>query len=112
MNRVLNYESHHVLHLYHHDDLLDGVQYIFKFTNHFGASVIKHKGSYGYERDRWELAVIYFYNDHDWDITYNTDIADDVIGNITDDEVNKFLNRIQNLDRNGKETTEDETEQD
>lgn len=103
MTRTLNYESYHDLHLYHYRDVLDGVQYLFKFYNHYGASVVKHKGSYGHENDNWELAVIHFDNDHDWDLVYYTDITDDVIGNLTDEEVNKLLERIQNLDELGHE---------
>ena len=39
---------------------LPGVRYVFRFENNYGASVIKHLGSYGYDQDLWELAVIRF----------------------------------------------------
>ena len=37
-----------------------GVQYIFRFENNYGASVVKRLGSYGYDQDLWDLAVIRF----------------------------------------------------
>ena len=37
-----------------------GVRYVFRFENNYGASVVKHLGSYGYDEDLWELAVIRF----------------------------------------------------
>ena len=39
---------------------LPGVRYVFRFENNYGASVVKHLGSYGYDQDLWELAVIRF----------------------------------------------------
>ena len=37
-----------------------GVRYVFRFENNYGASVVKHLGSYGYDEDLWELAVLRF----------------------------------------------------
>ena len=118
MTKTLNYKPWHGLYLWFYDDLKDlfgdGCQYVFRFNNGFGASVVKHRGSYGHEDDKWELAVIKFNPeiDGDWSLTYETDITDDVIGWLDDDKVNNLLDRIKNLDKDGKETTEDETEQD
>lgn len=79
----------------------EGVQYIFKFENGYGASVIKHEGSYGHAQDLWELAVIKFYvNDYcdrDWGLDYDTPITDDVIGGLTDEEICELLQRIKEL---------------
>lgn len=77
--------------------LYDGVQYLFRFENDYGASVIKHSGSYGHEADLWELAVVKFNDDGDWDLCYSTQITDDVIGHLTDDEVVDLLRRIREL---------------
>ena len=41
-------------------EILGGIQYRFKFDNKYGASVVKHSGSYGHEQDLWELAVIWY----------------------------------------------------
>lgn len=70
-----------------------GVQYKFKFDNGYGASVIKHYGSYGYELDLWELAVL----GPDGDLNYGTSITDDVLGYLTDEEVRETLKQIQEL---------------
>ena len=35
-----------------------GIQRIYKFDNGYGASVVKHKYSYGGDKGLWELAVI------------------------------------------------------
>lgn len=82
--------------------LLDGVQYIYRFNNGYGASVVRHIGSYGSERGLWELAVLYFECD-DWGLSYSTDITDDVIGYLNPTKVNAWLLRIMGLDSNGRE---------
>jgi len=67
-------------------------QWLFRFENNYGASVIKRFGSYGYEEDKFELAVLY--DDH---LTYNTPITDNVIGYLDNDEVLKLLEQIKDL---------------
>ena len=76
-----------------------GIQYRFKFDNGYGASVVKHFGSYGHEQDLWELAVIWYSHPEEdiWNITYDTDITDDVIGYLTDKEVISILKQISEL---------------
>lgn len=71
-------------------------QWVFHFENNYGASVIKHFGSYGYDEDLFELAVIKF-NNVVWDLCYDTPITSDVIGNLTNDEILELLERIKNL---------------
>ena len=71
----------------------DSYSHRFKFENGYGASVIKHYGSYGYEEDLFELAVL----DSNGSLCYDTTIADDVIGHLTNDEVLKLLEIIKNL---------------
>lgn len=66
--------------------------------NHYGASVIKHFGSYGHEADLWELAVMKLNgNNGEWYLNYDTPITDDVIGELTDEEVRKLLKQIKEL---------------
>ena len=62
------------------------------FDNGYGASIIKSPHSYGGNQDLYELAVI-----KDNDICYDTPITDDVLGYLTEDDVTKYLNQIQNL---------------
>lgn len=71
----------------------DSYSHIFKFENGYGASVIKHYGSYGYEEDLFELAVL----NSAGDLCYDTPITSDVIGHLTNDEVLKLLEKIKNL---------------
>ena len=73
-----------------------GVQYVYKFENNYGASIIKHEWSYGFEKDLWELAVIKFYRDK-FDLVYDTEITDDVIGYLRDEEVIELLEKIKEL---------------
>lgn len=80
----------------------EGVQYIFRFANDYGASVVKNSMSYGHDEGLWEFAVIVFNtpitNDvDDWDITYDTPITDDVIGWLTDEGVRNWLEHVKNL---------------
>ena len=74
-----------------------GVQYLFKFENGYGASVVKHSFSYGNQDDLWELAVIKYDDSGDWDLNYDTEITDDVIGWLTDENVIDLLQQIKEL---------------
>lgn len=79
---------------------LNGIQYIFRFDNNYGASVVKHLASYGYERNLWELAVLYFpgdINDMESHISRDTPITDDVVGYLTDKQVRELLYKIKFL---------------
>ena len=95
----LNYEGFEQYLVEREDrNMMNGVQYIFKFENHYGASVIKHDGSYGRDEDLWELAVIKYETDRDkWHLNYGTEITDDVIGWLTDEGVRDLLKRIKEL---------------
>lgn len=66
------------------------------FDNGYGISVINGYGSYTSDLSEWEIAVLHG-NDKDWSISYNTDITDDVIGNLSKEEVTKIMAKIQNL---------------
>ena len=69
-----------------------GVQKVYEFDNGYGASVIMHKGSYGYSKGLWELAVVHY-----GDLCYHTHISNDVIGHLNEKEVNKYLKQIEEL---------------
>ena len=97
MNLFLNHEGFES-YLVSRRDLYEGVGYLFKFENHYGASVVKHNGSYGHAGDLWELAVIKFDDKSGrWDLNYDTPITADVEGWLTDEDVRKLLERIKEL---------------
>jgi hypothetical protein len=73
------------------------------FNNDHGASVIRTPYSYGGRDGLWELAVLEkaaegAWDAWDaWDLCYTTPIADEVIGWLSDDEVEALLDRIEKL---------------
>ena len=69
-----------------------GVKLRFAFPNGYGASVIRHYGSFGFEDGLWEMAVL-----HDDSLCYDTRITSDVIGRMTDSEVSDALSEIFDL---------------
>ena len=73
--------------------ILDGVQHVFKFDNGFGASVVRHSGSYGNQESKWELAVL----DKNDNLTYTTPITSDVLGWLEWDDVLDTLWEISKL---------------
>ncbi len=76
---------------------LGWVQYVYHFPNGYGASIVKGPGSYGYKEDLWELAVIIFDDEGDYELTYDTPITADVEGCLTDKEVENLLYKIKEL---------------
>ena len=66
-----------------------GIQKIYQFDNGYGASVIRHEHSYGFEQGLWELGVLI-----GSELTYDTEITNDVIGHLTEEEVQKYLMEI------------------
>lgn len=75
----------------------DGLARVFRFDNGYGASCVKHIGSYGGKKDLWEIAVIKFDDNDKWDLCYDTDITNDVIGWLDNDEVMSTLRQIKAL---------------
>ena len=76
---------------------MSGVQAIVKFENNYGASVVRHMGSYGNKSGLYELAITKYNEDGDWDICYDTPITDDVLGYLTEDDVTNYLTKIEQL---------------
>lgn len=72
-----------------------GHHYIFRFSNNYGASIIKAVGTYGYAQNLWEMALILFGDDGDWNLTYERDFYDDVKGYLTDDNIIELLEKIK-----------------
>lgn len=70
-------------------------QLLYKFSNGYGASVIT--GGYGDADCPYELAVVKFDPEDNWDLCYDTEITSDVLGWLTTNEVMALLNRIEDL---------------
>ena len=71
----------------------NGIQKVYQFPNGYGASVIRHKGSYGFVKGLWEVAVL----DEAGHLDYSTPITDDVLGRLNDPEVDNVLGQISRL---------------
>jgi hypothetical protein len=65
------------------------------FDNGYGASVVIGPYTYGGEDGLYELAVIL---GSDGKLTYDTPVTDDVEGYLTEDDVTRLLEQIQNLE--------------
>ena len=76
------------------------IQKFYRFDNNYGASVVHPSYSYGNENGLWELAVLGYTDDLYWYINYDTPITDDVIGHLTDEDVEKILHKIKELPKN------------
>ena len=97
--------------------LWEGRQRLYRFQNNFGASVVRHTGSYGGKEGLWELAVIKWSEepidpDYDfgvvfdpgapWRLVYDTPITDDVIGWLEESEIEPILLKIKSLNKYGQ----------
>ena len=69
-----------------------GIQKFYSYDNGYGASVIKHEASYGFKQGLWELGVL-----GGESLTYDNEITNDVIGYLTEEKVDKLLERISKL---------------
>lgn len=73
-------------------------QWIFKFENGYGASVIKRFCSFGFEEDLFELATIAWDdNTHMVSRLYALDDDTAVFGYLTNEEVVELLYKIKNV---------------
>ena len=71
-----------------------GEQCIVQFPNGYGASIVQGPNTYGRKDGLYELAVL----GKDGEITYDTPITNDVLGYLSEAEVEKTLLEIKNLD--------------
>ena len=79
----------------------DGTQVVYKFENGYGASVVCHGFSYGCDQGLKELAVLTFPdNDERYELCYSTEITDDVLGYLSDEDVADLLVKIEALEAN------------
>jgi hypothetical protein len=66
-----------------------------EFDNGYGASIVCHKFSYGYEQGEFEIAVL-----HNDDICCATPITNNVLGYVEPRRVDSILKKIENLPPN------------
>jgi hypothetical protein len=93
----MNYEEYLILSKPYQDGLLKR----YMFNNGYGASVVCHSYSYGGNTGLFELAVL----NKDGELTYDTPITSDVIGHLTQEEVDVLLERINNLPKPSKQNS-------
>ena len=77
-------------------ELNGGTQALYFFKNGYGASVVQHSFSYGGDEGFWELAVITGDIDN-YQLNYDTPITNDVLGYLTERDVDEVLDKIENL---------------
>lgn len=78
-----------------------GIAARYFFSNGYGVSVVKFtapfgSGSYGGDKGLYELAVLEG-NEFDCELCYETPITDDVIGYLTENEVEDLMNQVSKL---------------
>ena len=71
----------------------NGIYCRIQFENGYGASIVKHKYSYGGDKGLYEVAVL----DSGGEITYTTPITDDVIGYLRPEDVTDVIEKIEKL---------------
>jgi hypothetical protein len=71
-----------------------GNQCIVQFPNGYGASIVKGEHTYGGKDGLYEIAIF----GKDGEISYSTPITDDVLGYLSEEDVEKTLIDIKNLD--------------
>jgi hypothetical protein len=72
---------------------MNGIMSRITFENGYGASVVKGEYTYGGKDGLYELAVL----DSNGDLTYSTPVTSDVEGHLSEDDVTKLMEQIQNL---------------
>lgn len=71
----------------------DGFRKRYLFENGYGASIVQHFFSYGGTEGLLELAVI----NKSGELVYDTPITDDVMGHLSQEDVDSILEQIKNL---------------
>lgn len=84
--------------IYLERSLNGGSQVLHKFDNGFGASVVQHEFSYGGDEGLYELGVIKFESKDEWHLNYSTEVTDDVLGYLTEEDVQDLLTKIEQLE--------------
>ena len=73
-----------------------GVQAKHFFDNGYGVSVVSFPGSYGFRDGLYEVAVIKGKED-DWELCYDTPVTSDVLGHLSEQDVEDVVLKVQSL---------------
>ncbi len=76
----------------------EGIQALIFFNNGYGASIVQGGIAYTSNDEEYELAVLRG-NKDDWDLCYTTPITEDVIGHLTKNDITRYLNKIECLEK-------------
>jgi len=76
----------------HFSMLGGGLRAEMSFENNYGVSVLFGTLFYSNGVDTYEVAIL-----KDGEITYDTDITDDVLGHLSEDEVTEVMKKVQEL---------------
>lgn len=68
------------------------------FMNGYGASIVRHRFSYGNESGLFDSAVLRGDRINS-DIAYDTPITDNVLGHLSEEEVFSYLRKIKDLEQ-------------
>jgi hypothetical protein len=74
----------------------DGIHALQFFPNGYGVSVVRFPGSYGYEDGLYEVAVLKGTVD-DYELCYDTDVTDDIIGHRDEIDVENIMEEVETL---------------
>lgn len=74
----------------------DGIQALHFFPNGYGVSVVRFPGSYGYEDQLYEVAVLKGTVD-DYELCYDTNVTDGVIGLCDEIDVENIMEEVEIL---------------
>jgi hypothetical protein len=77
----------------------NGMQLLLRFDNNYGLSIVCHSFSYGNDNNKFEIAVIKFNSEDnkDWNICYDTDITNDVLGYQSKEDVINIIEQTIKL---------------
>jgi hypothetical protein len=76
---------------------LNGVYTKVWFPNGYGVSIVRHNFSYGHRSGLYEMAIITG-NDDNFELKYDTPITDDVLGYLTEADVEDYMEQVSKLE--------------
>ena len=88
---------------------LGGEHKIYHYDNGYGASVIRTDFSYGNNSGLWEVAVLSVDSQGVWGLCYDSGLTDDVLGYLSDENVEDLLTKIERLPSSANVSTQQET---